>query len=96
MFDRATGGKRRAKPPPKRRRGREPRPAGRRADRPENHEGITPEFLRQMRELETEPVAAPVRTGPGVRALLDGIDADLRADQVYQQALSRLAYGRMP
>lgn len=97
MSDRAARGKRRAEPPPKRRRRkREGKPAGRRADRPENHEGITPEFLQQMRELENEPVAAPVRTGPGVRALLDGIDADLRADQVYQQALSRLAYGRMP
>jgi hypothetical protein len=96
MFDRATGGKRRAEPLPKRRRrGREPRPAGRRVDRPEDHEGITPEFLEQMRELETEPLAAPVRTGPGIRELLDGIDADLRADQVYQQAISRLAYGRM-
>jgi hypothetical protein len=46
-----------------------------------------------MRELETRPVARPVRTGPGVRELLAGIDADLRADQAYQQALSRLAYG---
>lgn len=94
MSDRATPGKRRAEPQPKRRRrGREARPAGRRADRPENHEGITPEFLQQMRELETRPVARPVRTGPGVRELLAGIDADLRADQAYQQALSRLAYG---
>lgn len=94
MSDRATRGKRRAEPQPKRRRrGREARPAGRRADRPENHEGITPEFLQQMRELETRPVARPVRTGPGVRELLAGIDADLRADQAYQQALSRLAYG---
>lgn len=94
MSDRAARGKRRAEPPPKRRRRRrEKKSAGRRADRPENHEGITPEFLQQMRELEAEPKAAPVRTGPGAREILAGIDADLRADQVYQQALSRLAYG---
>jgi hypothetical protein len=94
MSDRATRGKRRAEPSRKKlRRGREPRPAGRRADRPEDHEGITPEFLEQLRELEAEPEPAPVRTGPGVRELLAGIDADLRADQVYQQALYRLAYG---
>ena len=94
MSDQASGGKRRAEPPRKRRRRRrEPTPAGRRVDRPENHEGITPEFLQQLRELEDEPVAVPVRTGPGIRELLAGIDADLRADQVYQQALSRLAYG---
>lgn len=94
MSDRATGGKRRAEPARKRRRrGRDPKPVGRRADRPQNHEGITPEFLQQMRELETEPRPAPVRTGPGVREILAGIDADLRADEVYQQALSRLAYG---
>ncbi len=94
MSDRATRGKRRAEPSTKRRRrGREPRPEGRRVDRPEEHEGITPEFLQQMREPEPEPAAAPRRTGPGIRELLAGIDADLRADQVYQQALSRLAYG---
>lgn len=94
MSDRATRGKRRAEPSTKRRRrGREPRPEGRRVDRPEEHEGITPEFLQQMREPEPEPVAPPVRTGPGIRELLAGIDADLRADPVYQQALSRLAYG---
>ena len=94
MSDRATRGKRRAEPSAKRRRrGREPRPEGRRVDRPEEHEGITPEFLQQMREPEPEPVARPVRTGPGIRELLAGIDADLRADPVYQQALSRLAYG---
>ena len=97
MADRAARGKRRAEPSRKRRRrGSEPRPAGRRADRPENHEGITPEFLQQMRELEAEPAAPPVRTGPGVRELLAGIDADLRADPVYQQALSKLAYGLPP
>lgn len=95
MSDRATGGKRRAEPQRKRRkRAREVKPAGRRADRPENHEGITPEFLRQMRELEDEPRPVPtVRSGPEIRELLAGIDADLRADPVYQQALSRLAYG---
>ncbi|HEX6877737.1 MAG TPA: hypothetical protein VF165_18910 [Nocardioidaceae bacterium] len=94
MSDRATRGKRRAEPSRKRRRrAEEPRPAGRRADRPENHEGITPEFLQQMRELETEQPVTHVRTGPGVRELLAGIDADLRADRVYQQALYRLAYG---
>jgi hypothetical protein len=102
MSDRAAAGKRRAEPPRKRRRrGRDPKPGGRRADRPENHEGITPEFLQQMRELEAEPPswsdagirAAPVRTGPGPREILAGIDADLRGDQAYQQALSRLAYG---
>lgn len=94
MSDRATRGKRRADPPRKRRRrDRQPRPEGRRADRPENHEGLTPEILQRLRELETEPVPEPVRTGPGVRELLAGIDADLRADQIYQQALYRLAYG---
>lgn len=94
MSDRATRGKRRADPPRKRRRrAREPRPAGRRVDRPEEHEGITPEFIQQLRELEAEPEAAPVRTGPGIRELLAGIDADLRADRVYQQALYRLSNG---
>lgn len=94
MSDRATRGKRRADPPRRRRRReREPSPPGRRVDRPENHEGITPEFLEQMRELETAPETTPVRTGPGVREVLTGIDADLRADRVHQQALSRLAYG---
>lgn len=95
MSDRASRGKRRAEPARKRRRrGKEPSPAGgRRADRPEQHEGITPEFLQQMRELDTEPVRPRVRTGPGVREVLAGIDADLRADYVYQQALSKLAYG---
>lgn len=94
MSDRARG-KRRAEPARKRRRrSREPSPAGRRADRPEEHEGITPEFLRQMRALEDEPIPTPpVRTGPGIREVLSGIDADLRADHVYQQALSKLAYG---
>jgi hypothetical protein len=97
MSDRATHGKRRAEPPPKRRRRRrEKPPAGKRADRPENHEGITPEFLQQMRALETAPTPAAPRTGPGIRELLAGIDADLRADQIYQQALSRLAYGGPP
>lgn len=94
MSERATHGKRRAEPSSKRRRRRrDEAPAGKRADRPENHEGITPEFLRQMRELEVEPKTVPVRTGPGIRELLASIDADLRADPVYQEALSRLAYG---
>jgi len=95
MSDRAIRGKRRAEPIPKRRRSRrEPAPTGRRADRPENHEGITPEFMQQMHELESEPVAPPrPRTGPGIRELLAGINADLRTDQAYQHALSRLAYG---
>ena len=94
MSDRATRGKRRAEPTSKRRRRRPDHVhEGKRADRPENHEGITPEFLRQMRELEDEPKTVPVRTGPGVREILAGIDADLRADPVYQEALSRLAYG---
>jgi hypothetical protein len=94
MSDRAHG-KRRAEPRRKqRRRDREPpRTGGKRADRPENHEGITPEFLQQLRALETEPTVAPARRGPGVRELLAGIDADLRADPVYQQALYRLAQG---
>jgi hypothetical protein len=95
MSDRAIRGKRRAEPNPKRRRRRrEPKPKGRRADRPENHEGITPEFVQRLHELETEPIAPPPpRTGPEIRELLAGINADLRADQVYQHALSRLAYG---
>lgn len=95
MSDRAIRGKRRAEPIPKRRRGRrEPAPTGRRADRPENHEGITPEFVHQMHELETEQPAPPrPRTAPGIRELLAGINADLRTDQAYQHALSRLAYG---
>ena len=104
MSDRASRGKRRAEPTTKRRRrDRDARPAGKRADRPENHEGMTPEFLQQLREPETEDMTsdwsepslrtAPVSAGPGIRELLAGIDADLRSDQVYQDALSRLAYG---
>jgi hypothetical protein len=85
-------GKRRAEPKRRGRR-REERPAGRRADRPEEHEGITPEFLEQMREPDIEQRAVRPRTGPGVRELLAGIDADLRADVAYQHALSRLAHG---
>jgi hypothetical protein len=48
-----------------------------------------------MRELEREPqqTVRYRRTGPEIRELLAGIDADLRADEVYQRALSRLAYG---
>jgi len=90
-------GKRRAEPSKRRRRRQEPKPAGgKRADRPENHEGITPEFLEQLREVETELEAPPVRVhggGLGVREVLAGIDGDLRADQEYLQALGRLAYG---
>jgi hypothetical protein len=88
-------GKRRAEPSKWRPRRRETKPGGRRADRPENNEGITPEFLEQLREAEAEQEARPmpVRTGPGAREVLAGITADLRADQAYMQALSRLAYG---
>jgi hypothetical protein len=87
-------GKRRAERPRRRRRREERTPTrGRRAYRPENHEGITPEFLQQLREAETKPVALPVRNGPGPREVLAGIDAELRADQTYLQALGRLAYG---
>jgi hypothetical protein len=87
-------GKRRAERPRRRRRSEERRPTrGKRALRPEDHEGITPEFLQQLREVEARPVALPVRTGPGPREVLAGIDAELRADQVYLQALGRLAYG---
>ena len=86
-------GKRRAEPKRRGRRREDRPPAGRRADRPEEHEGITPEFLKQMREPDVEPREVRPRTGPGVRELLAGIDADLRADPVYQGALSRLAYG---
>jgi hypothetical protein len=92
MSKRATHGKRRAEPPRKRRR-REKPPGGKRADRPESHEGITPEFLEQMRALETAPPSAAPRTGPDIRELLASIDADLRADRRYQQALARLAHG---
>jgi hypothetical protein len=110
ISDKATRGKRRADPPAKKTRfKRTPVPEqrerpGRRADRPENHEGITPEFLQQMRELESEQATDPTWTTgltlpgstsrPGVREILAGIDADLRADTAYQQALSLLAYGR--
>ena len=90
-------GKRRAEPSKKRRRRQDPKPTGgKRADRPQNHEGITPEYLQQLREVETELAAPPVRLvggGLGVREVLAGIDGDLRADQEYLQALGRLAYG---
>jgi hypothetical protein len=56
-----------------------------------------------MRDLESEQELDPTWTtglslpattsGPGVREILAGIDADLRADTVYQRALSSLAYG---
>ena len=87
-------GKRRAERPRRRRRREEREPTrGKRAYRPEDHEGITPEFLQRLREAETKPVTLPVRAGPGPREVLAGIDADLRADQAYLQALGRLAYG---
>jgi len=90
-------GKRRAEPSRKRRRpgGSKPK-GGKRADRPQNHEGITPEFLERLREVEVEAEAPPVRVVPrgvGAREVLAGIDGDLRADQAYQRAISRLAYG---
>jgi hypothetical protein len=95
MSRQPTGGKRRAESSSwRRRRRREAKPAGRRADRPENNEGITPEFLNRLREVEAEATAPPVPpSGPGGRKVLAGIAADLRADQEYLQALSRLAYG---
>ena len=99
MSRQPTRGKRRADPSKKRRRRQEPKPAGgKRADRPKNHEGITPEFLEQLREVDTETewTAPRVRLGlggPGVREVLAGIDGELRADQEYLQALGRLAYG---
>ena len=90
-------GKRRAEPTKRRRRQPNPK-GGKRADRPKEHEGLTPEFLQQLREvaIEAEGEAPPVRIapgGPGVRAVLAGIDGELRADQEYLQALGRLAYG---
>lgn len=94
MARQPAGGKRRAEPSKKRRRRGEGRQEGRRADRPEHHEGITPEFLEQLREIEDAPAAPAVRTGLGVREVLAGIDGDLRADQQYLQALAELAYGR--
>jgi hypothetical protein len=95
-------GKRRAEPPKKRRRPKEPKPkGGKRADRPGDHEGLTPEFLQQLRELELDDAEAEVEAprvqifpgGVGVREVLAGIDGELRADQEYLQALGRLAYG---
>jgi hypothetical protein len=99
-------GKRRADPSTRRRRRGEPKPTGggKRAYRPENDEGLTPEFLEQLRREEAadslwEPAAtgtgqfAGTARGPGGRAVLAGIDAELRADRLYQEALARLAHG---
>lgn len=94
-------GKRRAEPSKKRRRGQEAKSkGGKRADRPREHEGLTPEFLQQLRELDTdtdtgqdEPAVRIGMDGLGVREVLAGIDGDLRGDQEYLQALGRLAYG---
>ena len=90
-------GKRRAEPARKRRRSGGSKPkGGKRADRPQNHEGITPEFLERLREVEVEVEAQPERIVPGgvgAREVLAGIDGELRADPTYQHALSRLAYG---
>lgn len=107
----ARGGKRRAEPPTKARRRAAAKPApkqagGRRADRPEERDGLTVEFIQQMRREELEEremtttstwaaplYTPPARRGVSVREVLSGIDADLRDDPTYQQALSRLAYG---
>jgi hypothetical protein len=98
-------GKRRADPATRRRRRGEPKPTGgKRAYRPENDEGLTPEFLEQLRREEAaDSLWEPAVTGsgqiprgsrgPGGRAVLAGIDADLRADRLYQEALARLAHG---
>lgn len=101
-------GKRRADPSKRRRRRGELKPTGgKRAYRPENDEGLTPEFLEELRQVEAAEWAPPLpvtgtgtgarpgtRTGgPGGRAVLAGIDADLRADRDYQAALARLAHG---
>lgn len=99
MSRQPTRGKRRAESSKKRRRRQEPKPSGgKRADRPKNHEGITPEFLEQLREVDTETEWETPRRrlglgGPGVREVLAGIDGELRDDQEYLQALGRLAYG---
>lgn len=108
ISDKATRGKRRAETPAKKSRFKRSVPEqrerpGRRADRPEQHEGITSEFLQQMRDIESEQANDPTWTTgltlpasssrPAVREILAGIDADLRADTVYQRALSSLAYG---
>jgi hypothetical protein len=98
-------GKRRADPSTRRRRRGESKPTGgKRAYRPENDEGLTPEFLDQLRQEEAaDSLWQPAVTaagqgpsgprGPGGRAVLAGIDADLRADRLYQEALARLAHG---
>jgi hypothetical protein len=98
-------GKRRADPSTRRRRRGEPKPTGgKRAYRPKNDEGLTPEFLEQLRREDaadslwqpavTETGQIPRgRRGPGGRAVLAGIDAELRADPRYQEALARLAHG---
>ena len=105
-------GKRRADPSTRRRRRGEPKPTGggKRAYRPENDEGLTPEFLEQLRREEAaDSLWEPAVTGtgqftgtgqlprgprgPGGRVVLAGIDAELRADRLYQEALARLAHG---
>lgn len=99
-------GKRRADPSTRRRRRGEPKPTGggKRAYRPENDEGLTPEFLEQLRREEAaDSIWQPAVTGagqrpwgpsgPGGRAVLAGIDAELRGDRLYQEALARLAHG---
>jgi hypothetical protein len=98
-------GKRRADPSTRRRRRGEPKPTGgKRAYRPENDEGLTPEFLEQLRREEAadslwEPAVTSTGQlprgprGPGGRAVLAGIDAELRSDRLYQEALARLAHG---
>ena len=98
-------GKRRADPSTRRRRKGEPKPTGgKRAYRPENDEGLTPEFLEQLRREEAaDSLWEPAVTGtgqipsggggPGGRAVLAAIDAELRADRRYQEALARLAHG---
>ena len=90
-------GKRRAEPSKRRRRQKEPKPkGGKRAYRPENEEGLTSEFLEQLRQVEAEEettISFAVRGGPGGRRVLAGIDGYLRADRLYQQALSRLTCG---
>jgi len=101
ISDKATGGKRRAETPKRRRRSESSPPpkAGRRADRPDNHTGLTPEFLQQMRDIDIDDTWAPQtqasvgrRVAPQVqearaKGLFASIDADLSQDTVYQHAL---------
>ena len=103
MSDKAsTRGKRRAEPPARRslfRRSGTTRSdrGGRRADRYEEPEGLTPELLRQMREPDPATAATPSRptvpaprSGPGIREVLAGIESDLGADATYQRAVDNL------